>query len=83
MQIVYLASGQEPDLTGQCWIAIEADPNGCFCGTGAGLKPSGEAVFYASLAKDDVALESAIRAAELWAAAHGVGTIQVQPEPRC
>ena len=82
VEIVYLEPGQEPDMAGDTWLVVEADPSGLFYGTGAGLKPCGAGVLYISLAKDDVSLEAALAAALSWAERRQVATIQVQQTPR-
>jgi hypothetical protein len=55
--------------------------DGRFFGTGWGRKPSGEGVFYASLAENDASLETAIAAATEWAVERGVSRIWVQTSP--
>jgi hypothetical protein len=76
-QIVHLSPG-EPAPDEECWLLIEATNDGLFYGTGAGLLPNGEPVFYASLAESDVSLETALAAAQRWAADRNVPTIYVQ-----
>jgi hypothetical protein len=68
-------SDDEPSLT------VEASDDGRFFGTGWGRMPTGETVFYASLAEDDVSLERALAAAQVWAARRGVMRIWVQTKP--
>lgn len=79
-QIVQLRSGEGvPDE--QRWLLIEASSDGLFYGTGAGELPTGEPVFYVSLAENDVSLDAALAAAKQWAAERNVPTIYVQTEP--
>jgi hypothetical protein len=63
------------------WLIIEASDDGRFFGTGSARKSSGEWVFYASLPENDNALDSALAAAERWAAKYNVPIIWVQTTP--
>ena len=65
----------------ESWLMVEASDDGRFFGTGFAHKANGEAVFYASLAEDDVTLERAIKAAQAWAAKYDVGQIWIQASP--
>jgi hypothetical protein len=82
-QIVYLGAGEcRPDVGDDApWLVIEASEDGLFFGTGASWKPSGEWVGYLSLVEDDKDIESALEAAEEWAAKYDVPTIWVQLTP--
>lgn len=70
-------------LTGEeeRWLTVEANAEGGFYGSGWSRKPSGESVFYRSLAEDDVSLEAAITAALEWAEKYSVTRIWIQREP--
>ena len=82
-EVVYLPPDQQmPDIgDDQPWLTIEASPDGRFFGTGASSKADGAWVGYGSLAEDDVSLETALAAAQKWAAKYGVRTIWVQLTP--
>ncbi len=83
VEVVQLAAGermpQMPDE--EPWLTVEASDDGRFFGTGSAYKPTGESVFYASLAEDDVSLEAALAAAREWAVKYGVRRIWVQAIP--
>jgi len=83
VELVHLAPGEQmphiPDE--EAWVTVEASDDGRFFGTGSAYKPTGEAVFYASVAADDDRLEAALAAATDWAAEHGVRRIWVQATP--
>jgi hypothetical protein len=83
VEIIYLPPGERmPDLTeDEPWLTVEASDDGRFFGTGYGHKPSGEGVFYVSLAESDTSLEAAIAAATHWASERGVRRIWVQRTP--
>ena len=55
--------------------------DGRFFGTGASWKASGEWVGYGSLIEDDISLERALAAAQVWALKYSVPTIWVQVTP--
>ena len=63
------------------WLIVEASDDGRFVGTGRAFKPSGESMFYASLAESDISLECAIGAARQWAIKYRVPRIWVQAIP--
>ena len=63
------------------WLAVEADDDGRFFGSGWGRKPSGESAFYVSLAENDATLEAAVSAAAEWAVERGISRIWVQATP--
>jgi hypothetical protein len=77
--VVYLSAGEEMPDHGddEAWLIIEATTDGHFFGTGSSWKASGEWVGYRSLAEDDTSLETALDAAQLWAAKYNVVTIWV------
>ena len=81
--VVYLKPGEQPPHfnDGELWITVEASDDGRFFGTGFGRKPSGEAVFYASIPEHDRDLATALTAAQEWAAAQAVPCIWVQTTP--
>ena len=83
VEIVQLAAGEQmpamPDE--EPWLTVEASDDGRFFGTGSAYKPTGEAVFYRSLAEDDASLEAALGAATEWAVKYGVRRIWVQATP--
>ena len=83
VEIVYLRSGERmPNLRDdEPWLIIDASDGGRFFGSGYGLKPSGEGVFYVSSAESDISLDAAIAAATDWAIERGVRRIWVQPTP--
>ncbi|KQW86339.1 hypothetical protein [Brevundimonas sp. Root1279] len=82
-EIVYLTPGEDAPNHGddQPWLRIEATSDGLFYGTGCSWKPNGEFVGYCSLPEDDVSLETAMTAAQEWAAKYGVPIIWVQLTP--
>lgn len=65
----------------QPWLTVEASNDGRFFGTGGSWKADGEWVGYGSLVEDDVALETALAAAQEWATKCRVPTIWVQVTP--
>ena len=81
--LIYLPPQEQmPDLgDDQRWLTVEASDDGRFFGTGGSWKADGEAVFYGSLAEDDVSLGKALEAAQAWAAKYRVPTIWVQLTP--
>ena len=83
VEIVQLAAGEQmpkmPD--DEPWLTVEASDDGRFFGTGSAYKPTGQAVFYGSLAEDDVSLAAALAAATEWAFKYGVRRIWVQATP--
>ncbi len=81
--IIYLSPGEQMPDRGddEPWLIVEASDDGRFFGTGAGWKPRGEWVGYASLPENDGALADALKAAEQWAAKYSVPTIWVQTTP--
>ena len=83
VELIYLRPGEQmPDLADdEPWLAVDSSDDGRFFGTGYGFKPSGEGVFYVSLAESDVSLETAIAAATQWAGEKGVRRIWVQKTP--
>lgn len=83
VEIVELAAGERmPEMPDdEAWLTVEASDDGRFFGTGSGYKPTGESVFYVSLAENDVSLEAALSAAREWAEKYGVGRIWVQATP--
>jgi hypothetical protein len=83
VELIYLSPGEQMPEVGddQPWLTVEASDDGRFFGTGWGRKPSGEGVFYASLAENDASLEAAIAAATEWAVERGVSRIWVQTTP--
>lgn len=62
------------------WLFIETD-DGRFFGTGGSWKQSGEWVGYGSLSENDASLDTALAAAQEWAAKYDVPTIWVQSRP--
>ena len=82
-QIIHLPPGEQmPELPeDEPWVIVEAGDDARFFGTGAAFKPSGESVFYASLAESDGSLESAIETARNWAAKYNVPRVWVQAHP--
>ncbi|HRO34361.1 MAG TPA: hypothetical protein PLQ03_13240 [Brevundimonas sp.] len=82
-EIIYLSPGEQmPDVgDDQPWLVIEASGDGRFFGTGASWKASGEWVGYGSLIEDDISLERALAAAQVWALKYSVPTIWVQVTP--
>ncbi len=83
VELIYLPPGEQmPELPDdEPWLTVEASDDGRFFGTGFGRNPSGEGVFYVSLADDDVSLEAAIAAAMDWAGERDVPCIWVQTTP--
>lgn len=83
VKLIHLAAGERmPTLSDEeTWIVVEASHDGQFFGTGYGLKPGGEGVFYVSSAESDGSLEVAIAAATMWAEQRGVSRIWVQTTP--
>ena len=83
IDVIYLRPGEQmPDVPeNEPWLTVERSDDGRFFGTGYGIKPSGEGVFYASLPESDVTLEAALAAATEWAASRGVPRIWVQTGP--
>jgi hypothetical protein len=83
VEIIYLQPGTRlPEMpTEGPWLAVEANDDGRFYGTGCGWKPSGEEVFYISAAESDTTFEAAIAAATNWARERGVPRIWVQTTP--
>lgn len=83
VEIFHLAPGEQlPTLRdNETWVVVEASDNGRFFGTGYGLTPKGEDVFYISLAENDGSLDLAIVAATRWAEKRGVPRIWVQTTP--
>jgi hypothetical protein len=83
VEIVQLAAGEQmPEMPEEePWLTVEASKDRRFFGSGGAYKPTGEAVFYASLAEDDVSLEAALRAATEWAVKYRVRRIWVQATP--
>lgn len=75
--VVYLKLGEEmPDVCDDSpWILIHQSGDGR---SGASWKTSGEWVGYRSLSEDDVSLESALVAAQKWAATYEVSTIWIE-----
>ena len=65
----------------QPWLTVEASNDGRFFGTGGSWKADGEWAGYGSLVEDDVSLETALAAAQEWAAKCGVPKIWVQVTP--
>jgi hypothetical protein len=81
-RLVYLKPGENAPISGaETWMVVEADRSGLFFGTGSGVKPSGETVFYASLSENDVSLSAAVSAATTWSAEHAVTTVYIQATP--
>jgi len=78
--IISLLPGEQmPDLSeDKSWLLVEASGDGRFFGTGAAWKVNGECVCYASLAENDGSLDSALAAAERWAAKYNVPSIWLQ-----
>jgi hypothetical protein len=83
VELVYLSPGESPPEASDedRWLHIDANDEGGYYGTGWSRKPSGESVFYRSLAEDDVSLEAAIAAAMKWAEKYSVPKIWIQREP--
>lgn len=83
VEIFQLAAGEQmPEMPDEePWLTVEASDDGRFFGTGSAYKPTGEAVFYASLAEHDGTLEAALAAATVWAVKFGVRRIWVQATP--
>lgn len=81
--VVYLSLDEEmPDYgEDRRWFTIDASDDGRFSGTGGSFKANGEWVGYGSLAENDVSLESALAAAQQWAAKYDVPTIWIQLKP--
>ena len=79
-RIVHLAPGERrPDEGGEKpWLLIEPSGDGRFFGSGGSWKESGEWVGYGSLPEHDISLETAIEAAQQWAAKYIVPTIWVE-----
>lgn len=82
-EVIYLSPGEAvPEAwDDRAWLIVEASDDGRFFGTGSAWKPSGEWVGYCSLAENDHSLETALAAAQQWAAAYGVPEIWVQAIP--
>lgn len=82
--VIYLSPDKEMPDHGdeQRWLMVEASDDGRFFGTGASFKTSGESVGYGSLAENDCSLETALAAAQRWAAKYDVPTIWVQLTPQ-
>jgi hypothetical protein len=82
-ELIYLKPGERmpepPD--DEPWLTVEASHDGRFFGSGYGLSPSGEGVFYVSSAESDLNLETATAAARDWASERGVPRIWVQTTP--
>jgi hypothetical protein len=78
--VVYLNAGEVmPDPGDDApWLTVEVASDGLFYGTGASTRPTGEGVYYRSLPEDDVSLDAALKAAQVWAARFNVPTIWVQ-----
>lgn len=83
VEYIYLQSDEQmPKMANhEAWLVIEAASDGRFFGSGYGFKPSGEGVFYASLAESDLTFEAAIAAATEWARERGVPRIWIQTAP--
>jgi hypothetical protein len=83
VDVVYLSPGEQmPEAADdEPWLTVEASDDGRFFGSGWGRKPSGEGVFYVSLAENDGSLEAALAAATEWANERGVARIWVQRTP--
>jgi hypothetical protein len=83
VEIVHLAAGEQmPDMPDEePWLTVETSDDGRFFGTGSAYKPTGEAVFYASVTEDDVTFEAVLAAATKWAVKYGVRRIWVQASP--
>jgi len=81
--VIYLSPVEEmPDQGGdRCWLTIEASDDGRFFGSGGSFKANGEWVGYGSLAENDGCLETALAAAQQWAAKYYVPIIWVQLSP--
>lgn len=74
VNLVHLRPGEvAPIEDADTWMRVEADISGLFFGTGCGLMPDGETVFYISLSEHDVSLGDAVAAAMEWAAMAGRG----------
>jgi hypothetical protein len=80
--VVYLDPGENmPDLGDeQPWLHIHPSGDGRFFGSGGSWKETGEWVGYRSLLEDDVSRETALKAAQEWAAEYNVPTIWVEAE---
>ena len=61
VEYIYLKPGEQmPEMADEdAWLVVEASDDDRFFGSGYGFKASGEGVFYASLPKSDLSLESA------------------------
>jgi hypothetical protein len=83
VDVIHLKPGEKMPQAAddEPWLIIEASDDGRFFGSGWGHKPSGDGVFYASLAEDDLSLEAALSAATKWARERGVPRIWVQTTP--
>ena len=83
VEIIHLAAGEQmPEMADhEPWLIVEASDDGRFFGTGSAFKPTGESVFYASLAESDISLKGAIGAARKWAIKYSVPRIWVQATP--
>jgi hypothetical protein len=81
--LIYLKPGVElPQFDDeQPWLIVEGSDDGRFFGTGAAWKPNGDAVFYGSLAENDLSLATAVSAALEWATKYDVPTVWVQTTP--
>jgi hypothetical protein len=80
VKIVYLKAGESMPDRGddEPWLTVEVTSDGLFYGSGASSKPTGEWVGYCSRPEDDVDVERALKAAEVWAERYHVPTIWVQ-----
>ncbi|QWC57157.1 hypothetical protein F7D01_08715 [Erythrobacter sp. 3-20A1M] len=83
VEYIYLKPDEQmPEMADEdAWLVVEASDDDRFFGSGYGFKASGEGVFYASLPKSDLSLESALDAAKQWAAKYQVPRIWVQATP--
>lgn len=83
-KVIYLQpSDPTPDPGDEApWLFVEPlDRDGKFYGTGGSHKSTGEWVGYASLAENDVSLETALAAAHEWAEKYNVPIIYVRTVP--
>lgn len=76
--IVYLDQNEpRPEFSEyDSWLFID-EIDGRFCGSGGAWKKSGDWVGYGSLIEDDVSLDRAIQAAQIWAGRFNVKNIYV------